>query len=164
MAKIVFFLIVIFIIFFPVFISNNKHKVISTKIEDKPLIEVFNGKYKKFNNKLEIEGNFKKANIYKTHSEFVNLLVNDIIKSEKYFANWALRKDNLVEAKFVKYINNDYIINSKNVVYFSKERFFKGWDFNFSSDKARGKGKYFEVDKNKNLFAKNIVYFIKVEK
>jgi hypothetical protein len=164
MAKVIFFLIIIFIMIFPVFVSNKKYKTIQTENEKRPLIEIFEGRYKKYKKSLEINGSFFKVNIFKKYYQFKNLKVNNLIKSEKYFAKWALKKDGLIKAKEVSYINNDYAINSKNIIYYEKKKFVKGWDFNFSSFKARGKGKYFEIDKNKNLFAKNIIYFIKVEK
>jgi hypothetical protein len=164
MAKIVFFLIIFFIMIFPVFISNKHPKVIMKKQENKPLIEIIDGKYKKYNNILETNGSFKKGKIYSNYYEFNNLFANNLIKKEKYFAKWALKKGNIIKIEFVKYINNDYNLTSKNVIYYETNSLLKGWEFNFSSDKARGRGKYFEIDKNKNLYAKNIIYFIKVEK
>jgi hypothetical protein len=164
MAKIIFFILIVFIIVFPVFISNTKYKTFLKKAENKPLIEIFEGKYKKYNKILEINGSFSKAGIFKNSYQFFNLYANDLVKKEYYFAKWALKKDNIIKAKRVKYINDDYLINSENIIYYENKKFLKGWDFNFSSVKAKGRGDYFEVDKNKNLFAKNVVYFIKVEK
>jgi hypothetical protein len=164
MAKIVFFLLIFFIMIFPVFISNKHHKIVVEKQKNKPLIEIIDSKYKKYNKILEVNGSFKKGKIYSNCYKFNNLFANNLIKKEKYFAKWAFKKDNLIKGKFVKYINNDYNLTSKKVIYYEKNNFLKGWDFNFTSFKAKGKGKYFEIDKNKHLFAKNIIYFIKVKK
>jgi hypothetical protein len=164
MAKIVFFLIVVFIAVFPLFISNRHYKTFYEKKENRPLIEIIDGKYKKYNKILEMNGSFSKGNIYSNYYQFDNFFANNLIKKEKYFAKWALKKDDIIKGNRVKYLNNDYSLNSKNVIYDEKRKLLKGWDFNFTSNKARGMGKYFEIDKNKNLLAKNIVYYIKVGK
>ncbi|GAX88038.1 conserved hypothetical protein [Lebetimonas natsushimae] len=164
MAKIIIFLTIVFIMIFPIFISNKHYKKIPEKKENKPLIEIIDGKYKKYNNILEINGSFSKANIYLNYYQFDNLFADNLVKKEKYFAKWAFRKNNIIKAKIVKYINNDYNVHAKNVLYNEKKKLLKGWDFTFNSNKAKGKGKYFEIDKHKHLFAKNIIYYIKVEK
>jgi hypothetical protein len=161
MAKIIFFLSVAFIMFFPIFVSNKIYKGNFKSGENKPLIEIFNGTYKKFNKKLEISGTFDKAELFKNSYVLYNLFANDLIKKQKYFAIFAKKENNLITANDVKYINSDYLLNAKKVIYYEKKKFLKGWNFNFKSDKSKGKGKYFEIDKNKNLFAKNIVYYIK---
>jgi hypothetical protein len=164
MAKIIFLLMIIFIMIFPIFFSNKIHKNLSKKKANKPLIEIVEGRYKKYNKILEINGSFSKAYIFKNFYQFDNLYANNLIKKEKYFAKWALRKNNLIKAKSVKYLNKDYTVEAKRGIYYENKKFLKGWDFNFSSNKARGKGKYFEIDKNKNIYAKNVIYYIKVGK
>jgi hypothetical protein len=157
-------LIVVFIAVFPLFISNRHYKTFYEKKENRPLIEIIDGKYKKYNKILEMNGSFSKGNIYSNYYQFDNFFANNLIKKEKYFAKWVLRKNSLINAKYAYYINNDYKVNAKKMLYYERNKFLKGWDFNFSSNKTRGNGKYFEIDKNKHLFAKNIIYYIKVEK
>ena len=165
MAKIAFFFLILFIMLFPVFMSTKTYKKIKYKNNSPlPLIEVKGGTFKKYNFFLEINGTFKKLNIFKNYYEFNNLYANDIIKREKYFAKWALKNNNVIKAKNAVYKNSDYILHSKNVIYYEAEKVMSGYDFNFTSDKAKGKGKYFKIDRNKNIYAKNIIYYIKVEK
>jgi hypothetical protein len=165
MAKIIiFFIFIIFIIVFPLVGGGNNYKTFLQKNTMKPTIEIFNGIFKKYNKILEINGSFIKADFFKNYYKLNNLYADDLLNEEYYFAKWALKKENIIKAKKVKYINNDYSLNSENIIYYENKKFLKGWDFNFSSVKAKGRGDYFEVDKNKNLFAKNVVYFIKVEK
>jgi len=165
MAKIVFFILVLFIMIYPIFISNNNYKIIKqNQVEKKPLIEIVDAKFKKYNILLESNGTFKKADIYKNYYQFVNLFVNNLIKKEKYFAKWAQKKNNLIKAKDAKYSNLNYKINAKRAVYYINKGFLKGWNFKFFSKNAKGEGTYFQVNKKKNLFAKDITYYIKVEK
>jgi hypothetical protein len=165
MAKIIFFLFILFVIVFPIFISNKSYKNISQTNEKKPVIEIFNGVYKKYNTNLEMNGSFDKAEVFNINYEKIyNLIADDLRKKEKYFAKVAIKENNIIKATDAKYKNDDYFVKAKKVIYYEKKKFLKGWNFNFKSDKAKGKGEYCEVDKNKNLFAKNIIYYIKVEK
>ncbi len=165
MAKIIFFFLILFIMLFPVFMSTKTYKSVKHKNNNTlPLIEVANGTFKKYNFVLEINGTFKKLNIFKNYYEFNNLYANDIVKQEKYFAKWALKNNNVIKAKNATYKNSDYILHSKNVIYYEVKKALSGNDFNFTSGKAKGKGKYFKIDRNKNIYAKNIIYYIKVKK
>ena len=165
MAKIVFFILIIFIMLYPIFISNKNYKFISKeKNINKPLIEILDAKFKKYNKILEINGTFKKAYIFKTYYKFNDLFANNLIKKEQYFAKIAIKKGNIIKAKIATYKNSDYLINSKNAIYNEDKKILKGWDFNFTSKKAKGKGSFFKVDNNKNIYAKNIIFYIKVYK
>jgi hypothetical protein len=150
--------------FFPIFISQKKYKNVPNIAQVKPLIEIYNGEYKEFNKKLELNGSFEKAFIFKDNYQIYNLIANNLDKNEKYIAKYALKKDGFIKAKDVIYSNSDYSLFSKNMIYDEKKKFLKGFIFNFKSKEAKGRGNYFEIDKNKNLFAKNIIYQIKVDK
>jgi hypothetical protein len=164
MAKIIFFLLTIFIIIYPIFFSKSVHKNIKKDYSKKPLIEIFNGTYKKFNlSSIELNGSFSKAEIFKNYYHLFDLLSHNILKRESYFSKDAVKQNNLIKGKNVKYRNENYILEAKKAFYCEKKKFLKGYDFNFSSIKAKGRGKYFEVDKNKHIFAKNVTYFIKVD-
>jgi hypothetical protein len=164
MGKIAFFLIIVFIIIFPIFLSNKTYKNnLINHQKNKALIEIIDGKYKKYNHSLEINGSFKRADVFKKYYQFSDLYANDLIKNETYYAKKAIKKDNLIKAINVKYKNLDYTLNAFKVVYYEKKKFLKGWNFYFTTDKIRGEGKYFEIDKNKNLYAKNIIYYLKVK-
>jgi len=162
MAKIVFFIIILIMVF-PLFFMNEKFKAVKKSNVIKPPIEIIKGNFKKYNPVLEITGSFEKLNFFKDYLELKTLYVDDIIKNEHYFAKWALNKKDKIQAKEVKYQNGDYNLSTTKAVYLKKEKILKGGKFNFSSLDARGKGNSFIVDKDKNIFAEKITYYLKVK-
>jgi len=162
MAKIVFFIIILIMVF-PLFFMNEKFKTVKNSNVIKPPIEIIKGNFEKYNPVLEITGSFEKLNFFKDYLEIEALSTNDILKNEHYFAKWALNKKDKIEAKDVKYQNSDYNLSTTKAVYLKKEKILKGGKFNFYSLDARGKGNSFIVDKDKNIFAENITYYIKVK-
>jgi hypothetical protein len=164
MVRIVFFLISIVIMFFPLLFSYSDKQKIMKSCNNKAVIEIFDGYFRGYRNYfIDFKGNFKKAEFFSDYKKFYDLWVNKIFKNEKYFAKSAIKKENIIKANRVFYLNKDYVLFSPRIVYDIKTKFLKGWDFNFTSKQAYGKGKYFEV-KDKNIYAKNIIYFIKVDK
>jgi len=162
MAKIVFFIIVLIMVF-PLFFMNEKFKAVKKSNVIKPPIEIIEGNFKKYNPVLEITGSFEKLNFFKDYFEIKALSTDDVLKNERYFAKWALNKKDKIEAKNVKYQNSDYNLTTIKAVFLKKEKILKGGRFNFSSSDASGKGSSFTVDKDKNIFAENITYYIKVK-
>jgi len=162
MVKIVFFIIFLIMIF-PLFFMNEKFKQVKTSNLIKPPIEIIEGKFKKYNPELEKIGHFQKLNFFKDYLEIKNFYLIDIVKNEHYFAKLILNKKDKIEAENVKYQNSDYNLSTIKAIYLKKEKILKGDRFNFISLNARGKGKSFLIDKNKHIFAKNVIYYIKVK-
>ena len=162
MAKIVFFIIILIMIF-PLFFMNEKVKVIKENNETKPPVEIIGGSFEKYNPLLEIRGNFKKLNFFNNYLEIEDLCAYNIIKKEQFFAKWALNEKETIKAKNVKYQNSDYNLTALTALYLKNAKILKGGEFKFYSSDARGIGKRFTVDKDKNIFAENITYYLKVK-
>ena len=166
MVKVLVFLLILTgIIIYPVIISSNLPKIQRVEIKNLPNIEIVNGKFFIFKNLLEKKGSFDKLDLLNQKSYLLfNLNVYDLLKKEYYFTKKAIFKENIVKGFNVYYKNSNFELNTTKAIYNRKNRMLIGGRFKIISNDYKGYGLKFKLDKNKNISAENITYYLKVKK
>ncbi|AZV46896.1 hypothetical protein C3L23_06310 [Nautilia sp. PV-1] len=165
MVKAVSFAVLVFgIMLYPLLMGEYKttHTVkASAKLPD---VEFNKGKFYIYNGELQKEGSFKKLDMYKKNYIAYDLNVKDLVKLEDYKADKTVFEDDLVTGYNVWYKNKDIELIT-NLAYYNKiTKLLSGGKVKLYSKDFRGYGKSFKMDDKKNLYAKNIIYYLKVEK
>ncbi len=164
MGKLVaFFLILLIISIYPI-IEVFNIKVVKASYKKFVPTAIFDGNYSFYNPLLERDGDFKEVDIYsKNFLKAFDLWMNDYIKKEKIFGSEFLYKDKILYGKSVNFFTADYNLSTIKGVYFVDKRELKGEEFVINGERFFGKGKSFLVDKDKNVFADKITYYLKVK-
>jgi hypothetical protein len=153
--------------FYPVVISSGNSAVSGgkeSKIKEMPDVKIENGKIFIYKVKLAKKGNFKELDVFKKGYIAFDLNVTDLLKSENYIADKTVFKNNKIIGYVVRYKNKDIKLNTDRAVYDKNSKMLNGDKFELYSKNFKGYGKSFKIDENKNLYANNITYYLKVEK
>jgi hypothetical protein len=156
---------ILFVIFYPVFESKSYKPVKYTKKEKIIPTVIYNGKFFIYNTILIKKGKFSKLDLYsKNYLKADDLSIYDLIKKERITALRAIYEKPFLKGFKVSYQNDQYTLNTEKALYDTKTSVLKGGEFNFRSADYHGYGKSFSVDKDKDIRAKEIVYFLKVKR
>jgi hypothetical protein len=161
----IFFFIVAVVSVYPLLESKNQPKI--KEYKNKKIIPtvIENGKYYIYEVNLTKEGSFKRLELYSQQKiKAYDFLLKNKITKEKLFSKTAIYKKPILKGIDVKYINNEYNLITKNAIYNQNKKTLKGGEFELYSVNYKGYGKSFFVDENKNIYAKDIKYFIKVDR
>ncbi|EDM23866.1 hypothetical protein FE773_06095 [Caminibacter mediatlanticus TB-2] len=158
-----FVFLVLIITLFPLFEQNPKKKEGKTKNDIIPTI-IYKGIYYFYENNLTKYGNFTRLEIFKNKLLVDNLYLNNLIEKYKLFSKKAEYTKPIIKGFDVKYINDEYNLTTNFAIYNQKSKILKGKKFKVHSTNYKGFGDSFKVDKDKNIYATNIKYFIKVDK
>ena len=164
MGKIaLFFIFILIIIVYPMLISYN-YKVSSKESVKKPDVVINKGEFYIYSKVLEKKGNFNKLYLEKTSYIALDLYVKDLIKKEEFKAKKTIFENNLIKAKNVWYKNSKIELITNNAVYNKNKKILNGKKFKLYATNFRSFGDEFLVDENKKIKAKNIIYYLKVNK
>ena len=163
MDKIKYFLFIIFLLIVAIFpiVKKNNFKGINSKRVIIPTI-LYNGKYFVYEQNLTKLGSFSKLEIFNNKINVYDFYLNNLIDKYKLFSQKGNFVNPLLKGENVKYINQDYNLTTNFAIYNQKSKILKGKKFSVYSNNFKGFGDSFKVDKNKDIFATNIKYFIKV--
>ena len=161
--KIFFFLFIFAVSVYPVFLGSEEYVEKKEKKIKLPEIEIKKGDYFIYNGVLEKNGTF--AVLEKFPSKYVayNLVVDDLIKKAFYKAEKTVFLKNKIIGFDVFYRDNTIKLTSNKAIYDKTTKELKGGKFKLFNKDIRGYGSSFIIDKNRNIFAKDVTYFIKVE-
>jgi len=163
MDKIKYFLFIIFLLIVAIFpiVKKNNFKEINSKRVIIPTI-LYNGKYFVYEQNLTKLGSFSKLEIFNNKINVYDFYLNNLIDKYKLFSQKGNFVNPLLKGENVKYINQDYNLTTNFAIYNQKSKILKGKKFSVYSNNFKGFGDSFIVDKNKDIFATNVKYFIKV--
>jgi len=162
MGKLVFFLLFLIVIIYPIYevknqkVNHNRAK----KVKIHNLI-IDKGKFFIYETNLSKDGNFDRLIKDKNKYTFFNLTFLDLVKKEEIISQKTIYNFKKVFFKTFFYKNKDYNFTSNIAVYLLNNKIFKGNNFMLIGKNYKGKGSYFIIDKNRNLKADNIIFDIK---
>jgi hypothetical protein len=159
-----FVLFLLIIIVYPLFINDYKENKNQNIKKTLPEITLIDGKFKIYDKQLEKKGYFKKFDVFKNAYVANDLFAEDLLKKEKYTLNKAIFKNELIRGYNLIYENKDLLLKTKTATYNKQTKILNGGVFQIYAKEIKGYGNSFRIDNNKNLFAQNITYFIKVKK
>jgi hypothetical protein len=165
MVKIVLFvLILIGIMIYPVIESKNI-KQTKTTTKKKPPIEFYTGEFYEYEPNLAKTGTFKEFILKKDKSYYAkNVYLNDKIAKYDLYINEATYRGDKLFGKYVNYYSKEYNLTTDFAIYNTKTSHLNGDKFAFNSNTFKGFGVKFDIDKQRNIKAKDITYFLKVDK
>jgi hypothetical protein len=164
MGKLVAFFVFLLIISIYPIVEVFNVKVTKTSYKKFVSTAIFDGNYSFYNPFLERDGRFKEVDIYsKKFLKAFDLWINDYIKKEKIFGSEFLYKDEILKGRDVNFFTTDYNLSTVKGIYFVDKRELRGGEFVINGEKFFGKGESFFVDKDKNIFANKITYYLKVK-
>jgi len=165
MGKIVFFFIIFMIIvmIYPIYESNQpKIKAFVDKNITPTVID--NGEYFVYDTNLIKRGSFKKLEVLgKDELRAFDFYLFDFVKKESIKAKLINYQKPILSGVDVFYKTEEYNIFTKNATYNRQTTVLEGGRFKMVSESYIGFGDSFLVDKEKNVYAKNIDYFLKVK-
>ena len=163
MGKIaLFFIFILIIIVYPMLLSYN-YKPLLKEVK-KPEIVINKGDFYIYSKILEKKGKFNKFYLEKNNYIALGLYVKDLIKKEEYKAKKTIFENDLIKSKDVWYKNSEMELITNSAVYDKTKKLLRGEKFKLYATNFRGFGDEFLVDENKKTKAKNIIYYLKVEK
>jgi len=164
MVKItLFFIIILGILIFPIFESKN-YKKIQIKPINLPSLVINNGKFFKYDLNLSKKGKFTKLISNKKRYVLNDITLEDVINKEILKAKNAELLNELVKLKNVSLKTSQYYIFAVDANYFNNSGIVKGSKFKLYAKNFKGCGTSFLIDKERNVKAKNVTYFIKADK
>ena len=165
MDKLVLLILLIGVLIFPIY-ENSQIKIKSIKKLKKniPISVISDAKFFIYKINLVKKGEFKTFEIYKNLYIAKKILIQDLEKNEKFFAKKALFKDNLLTFFDFKYQGNQYNLISDYVIYNIKLKTIKGKKFFVYSKDYNGSGSSFFIDRQRDIKAKNISFYLKVNR
>jgi len=163
MVKIKYFLFIIFLLVVSIFpiIKKNNFKKINLKSAIVPTI-LYNGKYFIYEQNLTKFGSFSKLEIFNNKINVYNFFLNNLVDKYELFSSRGVYIKPFLKCENIRYINQEYNLTTNFAIYNQKLKILKGKNFSISSNNFKGFGDSFKIDKNRNIFATNIKYFIKV--
>ncbi len=163
MDKIKYILFIIFLLIvtiFPIIKKNNFKKINSNSVIIPTIL--YNGKYFVYEQNLTKLGSFSKLEIFNKKINVYDFYLNNLIDKYKLFSSKGVYVKPLLKGENVKYINEEYNLTTNFAIYNQKSKILRGKRFSVYSNSFKGFGDSFKVDKNRDIFATNIKYFIKV--
>ncbi len=166
MAKILIFVLIIAgVVFYPVIEFQKQPKVKNYNVKNYIPTVVRNGDFFVYEVNLTKEGNFSVLNIItKKKIEAENFMLHNIVKNFVLDSKHVSYNGPVLTGFDVKYSTNDYNLSTVKAVYNDKTKILNGGKFKIFGKTFRGFGKKFKVDAEKNIYADNIKYFLKVNK
>ena len=166
MAKIIFFLFFLAgVMLYPVFIGNEKYESKPVFSSQKiPNVVFEKGRFFLYDKNLSKVGNFKTLEIYKNEYVSYAIKIKDILKNESYEAEKTLFKNDIITGFDVVYKNEDLTLLTDKAVYDKETKILSGEKFKLFAKDFKGFGENFEIDNNHNIYAQNIIYYLKVKK
>ncbi len=157
-------LFLIAVLIFPVYENSKIYMPANKYIKNKIAIaNMKKGFFEIYEINLTKKGKFDNLDIFKKSYIAKNLIIEDILKKERYFAKKAILKNKILKAYVFKYDSPNYSFNSDFVVYNLKTKNIKGKKFFLYSDEYNATGRNFFVDKKRNIKANNISFNLKVK-
>jgi len=161
----VFILFVFGVMLYPVFLNGKHEPNAPVKGGVLPEVQFLDGMFYMYNPKLAKKGSFKDFEVYsKEHYRLKNIYLNDLEKQEEYKAGTSDIKGALINGKDVWYKNSDFTLTTDKAQYDKTSKILTGGSFEVVSKDFRGFGKSFKLDSEKNIYAQNIVYYLKADK
>ena len=157
-------LFLIAVLIFPVYENSKIYMPANKYIKNKIAIaNMKKGFFEIYEINLTKKGKFDNLDIFKKSYIAKNLIIEDILKKERYFAKKAILQNKILKAYVFKYDSPNYSFNSDFVVYNLKTKSIKGKKFFLYSDEYNATGRNFFVDKKRNIKANNISFNLKVK-
>ena len=164
MVKVLFFLIfVVFVMFYPLFLNSTPKKTVKSKSINLPNVEFLKGNFKLYEKNLSKSGEFKDLKMYQKEYVVDKLYLRDVIKDETYMVKKAFFKDKIITGIGVKYTNPQFELITDKATYDKEIKILEGNKFIFLSNDFKGKGKSFQIDSKKDIYAQFIKFNLKVE-
>ncbi len=165
MGKIVLFILILAgIMIYPVIELNNYKPQKEVKNVSFIPTVLKNGKYFIYKGVLEKEGSFEELKVFsKKRLEAYDFTLKNVLKQTVLTSERVDYKDPLLRGKTVNYMTKDYNLSTDFAVYNNKTEILNGGKFKVFGNSFRGFGQKFKVDKNDNVYADNIKYFLKVK-
>ncbi len=160
---VVFILIILGISLYPLLEIKNVKVIKEYKIKNFIPMQIDKGRYFVYEVNLTKMGSFDKLNIFEKKIVAFNFTFFDLLKHEDFFAKKAVYNKPELKVYILKYSNKDYNVSSDFAVYNKLKKTLRGSKFEILSANYRGYGSSFFIDSNKNIFAENINYFLKVK-
>ncbi|WP_459883593.1 hypothetical protein [Caminibacter profundus] len=147
---------------YPIYESNQpKIKAFVDKNITPTVID--NGEYFVYDTNLIKRGSFKKLEVLGKELRAFDFYLFDFVKKELIKAKLINYQKPILSGVDVFYKTWEYNIFTKNATYNRQTCVLKGGRFKIVSESYIGFGDSFLVDKEKNVYAKNIDYFLKVK-
>jgi hypothetical protein len=163
MVKIVFFAVfVIFVMLYPVFLQGKPKKYKNSNIV-LPKVEFTDGNFKQYDGNISKKGKFSILKMYDQKYVVNDLFLNNLIKKEKYIVKKALFKDKLIIGYDIKYHNDEFDLFTKKATYDKVIKILEGDDFTLVSKDYKGRGRNFQIDNKKDIYAQYIKFDLKVK-
>jgi hypothetical protein len=160
-----FFLFIITVVFYPLVVDENQEMPKKNlKASNLPDVEFFDGKFYIYQGVLTKKGHFSVLKVYKKGYIAFKLDVDDLVKAENYKADRTVFKDNTVTGYNVIYKNADMELKTDVAHYYKDTKRLTGGKFQVFSKDFKGYGKNFRLNDKKDLYARNITYYLKVNK
>jgi hypothetical protein len=158
--EILFTVFLIISVSIPLFFKQKNINHLNNK-ENKPNIEIQEGKFKNFVIKLEENGTFNKLNYFKNNNYIIyDLNMNLIKKKASLKAKKVYFNNGLYYFYNTSYKTNTYVYNTNKAIYNPKIKLLTSEYFTFFNKKIDGKGENMRY-KDDIITAKNILYIIK---
>ncbi|MEO1928173.1 MAG: hypothetical protein ABGX26_05735 [Nautiliaceae bacterium] len=165
MVKKFFFFLFIFVVsVYPIVVGSENYVEKKKKEIILPEVEIKKGNYFLYKEILEKNGSFSSLKKFDSKYVVYNLVVDDLIKKAFYKAKKTLFFKEKIVGFDVYYKDEALELISDKAIYDKTTKELKGEGFKLFNKDIRGYGSSFVIDKNKNIFAKNVTYFIKVDK
>jgi len=162
-----------YILFFAVILGLSLYPLIEVKNQPKPenyknrkIIPTLinDGKYFIYEVNLSKKGAFERLEVFKSLIKAYKFSLRDLKKEETIISEKIIYKKPVLKGYNVLYTNKDYNITTDFAAYNQETKVLNGSKFKIFSTSYKGFGDSFMVDNEKNVFATNIKYFLKVEK
>jgi len=165
MVKVLLFFGLVFgVMLYPLFISSNEKAKANVQIVKLPDVVFNDGKFYMYEGNLSKTGKFKMFELYDKGYIVNSLYLSDLVRNEEYKAKRTVFKDDIVTGYDVWYKNRDFELIT-NLAHFDKHtKILEGGKFEIYSTDFKGRGNSFEIDNKKDLYAQNIIYYLKVKK
>ncbi len=164
MVKIAVFLILLIgIMIYPVIESKNikKTKTYKTKL---PPVEFYLGEFYEYEPNLTKFGTFDEFIVRKESYYGKRVFLNDKVANDQIYLDEATYRGKKLYGKYVNFYSDEYNLTTDFAIYDTVSGTLSGDKFAFTSRSFKGFGVKFDIDKNKNIKADKITYFLKVEK
>jgi hypothetical protein len=164
MVKILIFVLLLAgIMIYPIFESKNFKKIKEYNTSLPPVV-LKNGKFYEYEPNLTKSGSFSEFIVNKTSYFGRDVLLDNLQAQEKIFLKKAFYKKPVLKGFDVKFVSKEYNLTTDKGIYNTQTSILKGEKFAFQAESFKGFGVNFIVDKNKNIKADDITYFLKVKK
>ena len=91
------------------------------------------------------------------------MFLDNLLEKEHFFSKYVVMRGNIVTGKDVFYKNKDFELSTKHAKYDKVSHVVDGGEFSLKGKNYIGYGKEFMIDGNKNIYASNIDFRLKVK-